>query len=42
MSVTEEPEGVENEPEDDELLDAQEERGYGEDEGEREESLPPE
>jgi hypothetical protein len=35
--LMDEPEG----PEDDELLDAQEEKGYGEDEGEREESLPP-
>jgi hypothetical protein len=40
--LTEEPEGSENESEDDELLAPQEGKGYGEDEGEREESLPPE
>jgi len=38
--LTEEPEGFENESEDDELMTPQEEKGYGEDEGEREESLP--
>ena len=38
--LMEEPEGFENEPEDEELLAPQEEKGYGEDEGEREESLP--
>ena len=37
----EEPEGFENESEDEELM-APQEKGYGEDEGEREESLPPE
>jgi hypothetical protein len=40
--LMEEPEGFENESEDDELMASQEEKGYGEDEGEREESLPPE
>jgi hypothetical protein len=40
--LMEEPEGFENGPEDDELLEPQTEKGYGEDEGEREESLPPE
>ena len=40
--LTEEPEGLENESRDDELLAPREEKGYGEDEGEREESLPPE
>ena len=38
----EEPEGFENESKGDELLAPPEEKGYGEDEGEREESLPPE
>jgi hypothetical protein len=38
--LMEEPEGHENESEDDELRSPQEEKGYGEDEGEREESLP--
>jgi hypothetical protein len=40
--LMEEPEGFENESEDEELMAPQEENGYGEDEGEREESLPPE
>jgi hypothetical protein len=40
--LMEEPEGFENDAEDDELLAPQEEKGYGEDEGEREESLPEE
>ncbi|HKU56669.1 MAG TPA: hypothetical protein VJP41_06580 [Gaiellaceae bacterium] len=40
--LMDEPEGFENDPEDDELRASQEEKGYGEDEGEREESLPPE
>ena len=40
--LTEEPEGIENDSEEDELVAPQEEKGYGEDEGEREESLPPE
>jgi hypothetical protein len=38
----EEPEGYEHASTDVELLAPQEEKGYGEDEGEREESLPPE
>ena len=38
----EEPEGFEKQSEDDELMAPQEEKGYGEDEGERKESLPPE
>jgi hypothetical protein len=38
--LSEEPDRGENEPDDDVLLDQQEEKGYGEDEGEREESLP--
>ena len=38
--LSEEPDGSENEREDDELMAPQEEKGYGEDEGEREESLP--
>ena len=37
-----EPEGFEDDSEADELAEAQKEKGYGEDEGEREESLPPE
>jgi hypothetical protein len=37
-----EPEDFEGDPEENELTDAQEQKGYGEDEGEREESLPPE
>jgi len=37
-----EPESLGDDPEVNELTDAQEEKGYGEDEGEREESLPPE
>src|SRR6185312_8395978 len=37
-----EPDGPGNDPEQNELAEAQEEKGYGEDEGEREESLPPE
>ena len=36
----EEPEGFENESGDDELMSPQKEKGFGEDEGEREESLP--
>ncbi|HZD86533.1 MAG TPA: hypothetical protein VE088_00840 [Gaiellaceae bacterium] len=40
--LMEEPEGFENRSEEDELLAPQEEKGYGEDEGEREESLPDE
>jgi hypothetical protein len=40
--LMEEPEGFENESEGEELMAPQEEKGYGEDEGEREESLPPE
>ena len=39
--LMDEPEGLENDSEDDELT-PQEEKGYGEDEGEREDSLPPE
>jgi hypothetical protein len=38
--LMDEPEGLENEHDDDDLLEAQEDKGYGEDEGEREESLP--
>ena len=38
--LIEEPDRGENELDDDDLLDPQEEKGYGEDEGEREESLP--
>ncbi|HEY7421410.1 MAG TPA: hypothetical protein VH541_05320 [Gaiellaceae bacterium] len=39
----EEPEdGLGDDPEENELTAAQEDKGYGEDEGEREESLPPE
>jgi hypothetical protein len=37
-----EPVDFEGDPEENELADAQEQKGYGEDEGEREESLPPE
>jgi hypothetical protein len=40
--LLDEPEGLGDERDDDDLLDAQEDKGYGEDEGEREESLPPE
>jgi hypothetical protein len=40
--LMDEPEGFDTDPEDDDLTAAQEEKGYGEDEGEREESLPPE
>ena len=40
--LMEEPEGFENESDEEELFAPQEEKGYGEDEGEREESLPPE
>jgi hypothetical protein len=40
--LMEEPEGFENESEDDEVMAPQQEKGYGEDEGGREESLPPE
>ena len=36
------PEGAESDPEENELTVSQEDMGYGEDEGEREESLPPE
>jgi hypothetical protein len=39
--LMEEPEGFEDESGDEELT-APQETGYGEDEGEREESLPPE
>ena len=39
--LMDEPEGFENDPEENELTVSQEEKGYGEDEGEREESLPP-
>ena len=35
-----EPDGPGDDPEQNELAEAQEEKGYGEDEGEREESLP--
>ena len=35
----EEPEGFENESEGEQLMAPQEEKGYGEDEGEREDSL---
>jgi hypothetical protein len=42
MSELMEPEGTESEPEEGELMEPQEEKGYGEDEGEREESLPSE
>ena len=38
--LMDEPEGFEHESEDEELTAPQEEEGYGEDEGEREESLP--
>jgi hypothetical protein len=38
--MMEEPEGHENESGDDELMPPQKEKGYDEDEGEREESLP--
>jgi hypothetical protein len=40
--LMDEPEGRDDDPEEDELTARQEETGYGEDEGEREESLPPE
>jgi hypothetical protein len=40
--LMDEPDGSEPGPDDDDLLEAQEEKGYGEDEGEREGSLPPE
>lgn len=40
--LMEEPEGFENASEEEELMAPQEEKGYGEDEGEREESLPEE
>jgi hypothetical protein len=40
--LMDEPEGFENESEDEEPLAPQEEKGNGEDEGEREDSLPPE
>jgi hypothetical protein len=40
--LMDEPEGFGDDPEDAELTAPQEEKGYGEDEGEREESLPPE
>jgi hypothetical protein len=38
--LMDEPEGFETESDDEELAAQQEEKGYGEDEGEREESLP--
>ena len=38
--LMDEPEGFDSESEDEELAAPQEEKGYGEDEGEREESLP--
>ena len=38
--LVDEPERSGDDPEENELADAQEEKGYGEDEGEREESLP--
>jgi hypothetical protein len=38
--LVDEPERPGDDPEKNELTDAQEEKGYGEDEGEREESLP--
>jgi hypothetical protein len=38
--LTDEPDGFEEDPEETELQAPQEEKGYGEDEGEREESLP--
>jgi hypothetical protein len=38
--LMDEPDGFEDESDDDDLAAAQEEKGYGEDEGEREESLP--
>jgi hypothetical protein len=39
--LMDDPESLDNEPGDgDDLLTRQEEKGYGEDEGEREESLP--
>jgi len=40
--LMDEPEGFEHESEAAELMAPQEEEGYGEDEGEREKSLPPE
>ncbi len=40
--LMDEPNGSDHEPDDDDLLDAEEEKGYGKDEGEREEPLPPE
>jgi hypothetical protein len=42
MSELMEPEGTDGTSDDDELMEPQEEKGYGEDEGEREESLPSE
>jgi hypothetical protein len=38
--VTDQEYGEQTHPEEDELLEEQEGKGYGEDEGEREESLP--
>jgi hypothetical protein len=38
--LTDEPEGFDDDPEHNELRVPQEEKGYGDDEGEREESLP--
>jgi hypothetical protein len=38
--LMDEPEGFDSESEDDDLAAQQEEKGHGEDEGEREESLP--
>jgi hypothetical protein len=40
--LMDEPEALGDDPEENELTAAQEDKGYGEDEGEREESLPPE
>jgi hypothetical protein len=40
--LMDEPEGLEDDPEENEMTVSQEGKGYGEDEGEREESLPPE
>ena len=38
--MTDQEYGEQTHPEEDDLLDEQEHKGYGEDEGEREESLP--
>jgi hypothetical protein len=40
--LMDEPETIGDDPEENELTLAQEDKDYGEDEGEREESLPPE